>query len=92
MSFEVKAGEIFCIAGIEGNGQTEIVELITGLKKLSSGKVTLLGNDISHLPIRKRTEAGIGHIPEDRHKHGLVLEYTVEENMGATNLLYGATF
>lgn len=81
VSFEVKAGEIFCVAGIEGNGQTELVELITGLKKLTSGKVTLLGNEIQNLSIRKRTESGIGHIPEDRHKHGLVLDYTVEENM-----------
>ena len=81
VSFEVKAGEIFCVAGIEGNGQTELVELITGLKKLTSGSVTLNGNEISDLPIRQRTEAGIGHIPEDRHKHGLVLEYSVEENM-----------
>ncbi len=81
VSFEVKAGEIFCVAGIEGNGQTELVELITGLKKLTSGSVTLNGNEISNLPIRQRTEAGIGHIPEDRHKHGLVLEYSVEENM-----------
>ncbi|MCH4889144.1 ABC transporter ATP-binding protein [Acidaminobacter sp. JC074] len=81
VSFEVKAGEIFCVAGIEGNGQTELVELITGLEKLTSGKITLNNNEIQNLSIRKRTEAGIGHIPEDRHKHGLVLEYSVEENM-----------
>jgi simple sugar transport system ATP-binding protein len=81
VSFEVKAGEIFCVAGIEGNGQTELVELIAGLKKPTSGKISLLDQDIQHLSIRERTEAGIGHIPEDRHKHGLVLEYSVEENM-----------
>ena len=81
VSFEVKAGEIFCVAGIEGNGQTELVELITGLKKLTSGKISLNNKEIQNYPIRKRTEAGIGHIPEDRHKHGLVLEYSVEENM-----------
>jgi len=81
VSFEVKAGEIFCVAGIEGNGQTELVELIAGLKKATSGTINMLGNDIQNLSIRKRTEAGIGHIPEDRHKHGLVLEYSVEENM-----------
>jgi simple sugar transport system ATP-binding protein len=81
VSFDVKAGEIFCVAGIEGNGQTELVELITGLKKQTEGTVKLLGNEIQNLPIRKRTEAGIGHIPEDRHKHGLVLEYTVEQNI-----------
>lgn len=81
VSFEVKAGEIFCVAGIEGNGQTELVELIAGLRKSTGGKINLLGQDIHNLSIRKRTEAGIGHIPEDRHKHGLVLEYSVEENM-----------
>lgn len=81
VSFKVHAGEIFCIAGIEGNGQTELVELITGLLKQTSGSIKLLGNSIEQLSIRKRTEAGIGHIPEDRHKHGLVLEYTVEENI-----------
>lgn len=81
VSFEVKSGEIFCIAGIEGNGQTEIIELITGLAKATSGSIKLLGNEIVNMPIRKRTEAGIGHIPEDRHKHGLVLDYSVEENM-----------
>lgn len=81
VSFEVRAGEIFCVAGIEGNGQTELVELITGLEKASKGSVKLLGQEILEMPIRKRTEAGIGHIPEDRHKHGLVLDYSVEENM-----------
>lgn len=81
VSFKVHAGEIFCVAGIEGNGQTELVELITGLKKSTGGTVKLLGEDLLSLSIRKRTEAGIGHIPEDRHKHGLVLDYTVEENM-----------
>jgi len=81
VSFKVHSGEIFCVAGIEGNGQTELVELITGLLKQTSGTIKLLGNSIENLSIRKRTEAGIGHIPEDRHKHGLVLDYTVEENM-----------
>jgi len=81
ISFKVRAGEIFCIAGIEGNGQTELVELIVGLKKQTSGSINLLGQSIENLSVRKRTEAGIGHIPEDRHKHGLILEYSVEENM-----------
>ncbi|MBN2797442.1 MAG: ABC transporter ATP-binding protein [Clostridia bacterium] len=81
VSFDVHAGEIFCVAGIEGNGQTELVELITGLKKQTGGTVKLLGSEIQNLSIRKRTEAGIGHIPEDRHKHGLVLDYTVEQNI-----------
>ncbi len=81
ISFEVKAGEIMGIAGIEGNGQTELVELITGLLKSTSGEVIFKGEQIQNLTIRQRTEKGIGHIPEDRHKHGLVLDYTVEENM-----------
>ncbi|MBR5486294.1 MAG: ABC transporter ATP-binding protein [Oscillospiraceae bacterium] len=79
--FEVRAGEIVCIAGIDGNGQTELVEAITGLKDSIQGKIILNGKDITKMPIRRRTLSGIGHIPEDRHKHGLVLEYTVEENM-----------
>ncbi|XMB66394.1 ABC transporter ATP-binding protein [Mycoplasmatota bacterium zrk1] len=81
VSFEIKAGEIFCLAGIEGNGQTQIIEAITGLANFSSGKLEFNGNDISGFSIRKRTLSGIGHIPEDRHKHGLVLNYTMKENM-----------
>lgn len=81
MSIEVKAGEILGIAGIDGNGQKEIIEAITGLRKIESGKVLLNGKDISSLGIREKTESGIGHIPEDRHKHGLVLEYSLGENI-----------
>lgn len=81
LSLQAKAGEILGVAGIEGNGQTELIEAITGLRNIESGQVVLNGKDISNLPIRKRTEEGIGHIPEDRHKHGLVLDYTVQENM-----------
>ncbi len=81
INFEVKKGEIVAIAGIEGNGQSEVINVITGLENGNDGQVYLNGNDISKEKIRKRTVAGIGHIPEDRHKHGLVLEYTVEENM-----------
>ncbi len=81
VSFKVRKGEIFCVAGIEGNGQTELIELITGLKKLTSGKIKIDGKNIENLNIRERTETGIGHIPEDRHKHGLVLDYSLEENM-----------
>lgn len=80
-TLEVKAGEILGIAGVEGNGQTELVEAITGLKSAESGKVLLLGKDITKNSIRERIEAGIAHIPEDRHKRGLVLDYTIEENM-----------
>ncbi len=81
VSFEVHAGEILCIAGIDGNGQTELVYGLTGLEKASAGKITLLGQDISNASIRKRAMAGMSHIPEDRHKHGLVLAYTLEQNM-----------
>ena len=81
VSFEVKAGEILCIAGIDGNGQTELIFGLTGLEKASAGKITLCGQDISKASIRKRALAGMSHIPEDRHKHGLVLSYTLEQNL-----------
>lgn len=81
VSFKVRRGEIVCIAGIDGNGQTELVYGITGLEPLKSGKVEMLGADISKAPIRKRSVMGMSHIPEDRHKHGLVLDYTLENNL-----------
>ena len=81
LSFNVRAGEIVCIAGIDGNGQTEFISALTGLDEISSGKVTLLGEDITHKPIRYKNTHGLSHIPEDRHKHGLVLDYMLDENM-----------
>lgn len=81
VSFEVKAGEILCIAGIEGNGQTQLISAITGLGKLSGGSIMLDGSDITHKSVRERCVTGMAHIPEDRHKHGLVLDYTLEQNM-----------
>lgn len=81
LNLEVKAGEIMGIAGIDGNGQTEFIEAITGLRSLESGKITLNGVDITKFSVRHKTEAGIGHIPEDRHKHGLVLDYSLAENI-----------
>jgi len=81
VSFDVRAGEIVCIAGIDGNGQTEFVSALTGLEKMSQGKITLCGKDISQASIRTRATSGMSHIPEDRHKHGLVLDYSLEENM-----------
>ena len=81
VSFNVRAGEIVCIAGIDGNGQTELVYGLTGLEPLKGGKITLEGQDITNAPIRKRSTMGMSHIPEDRHKHGLVLDYTLEDNM-----------
>ena len=80
-SLEVRAGEIVCLAGIEGNGQTEFVYAVTGLEKPSQGRVTLCGRDITKMPIRERGKLGMAHIPEDRHKHGLVLDYTLENNL-----------
>ncbi len=81
VSFNVRAGEIVCIAGIDGNGQTEFVGGLTGLDDVSSGKITLDGVDITNKSIRYKNTHGMSHIPEDRHKHGLVLDYTLEENM-----------
>ncbi|HCQ74254.1 MAG TPA: heme ABC transporter ATP-binding protein, partial [Clostridiales bacterium] len=74
VSFKVRKGEIVCIAGIDGNGQTELVYGITGLEHAKSGSVKLNGVDITHASIRKRNISGMSHIPEDRHKHGLVLD------------------
>ena len=81
VSFTVRAGEIVCIAGIDGNGQTELVYGISGLESPVSGSISLHGKDITHAPIRKRSTMGMSHIPEDRHKHGLVLDYTLEDNL-----------
>ena len=80
VSFDVRAGEIVCIAGIDGNGQTEFVFGLTGLEPLSGGKIELCGEDISKASVRQRG-AYMSHIPEDRHKHGLVLDFTLEQNM-----------
>ena len=81
VSLEVRAGEIVCIAGIDGNGQTEFVHGLTGLEKLVSGKITLMGEEVTKAPIRRRSLLGMSHIPEDRHKHGLVLDYSLEDNI-----------
>ena len=81
VSLQVRRGEIVCLAGIEGNGQTEFIYALTGLEKQSAGTITLCGHDISKAPIRERSRDGMSHIPEDRHKHGLVLDFTLEQNM-----------
>ncbi len=81
VSFDVRSGEIVCIAGIDGNGQTELVYGITGMEKASHGKITLCGRDISKASIHDRSAAGLSHIPEDRHKHGLVLDDSLENNI-----------
>ncbi|CAI8903074.1 Guanosine import ATP-binding protein NupO [Priestia megaterium] len=82
LDLSVRAGEIVGIAGVDGNGQTELIEAITGLRKIKSGSITLKNQELSTLSTRKITESGIGHIPQDRHKHGLVLDYTIGENIG----------
>ena len=84
VSLQVRAGEIVCIAGIDGNGQSEFIQGLTGLEKLaphSNTTITLSGLDITKKSIRERSKAGMSHVPEDRHKHGLVLDYTLEQNM-----------
>ncbi|MBQ1789187.1 MAG: ABC transporter ATP-binding protein, partial [Oscillospiraceae bacterium] len=81
VSLKVRAGEIVCLAGIDGNGQSEFVYGLSGLEPLVSGKITLCGKDITKASIRERSVMGISHIPEDRHKHGLVLDYSLEDNL-----------
>ncbi len=81
VSFDVRAGEILCIAGIDGNGQSELIYGITGLEKASAGQISLCGKDISKASIHGRNASGMSHIPEDRHKHGLVLDDSLENNI-----------
>ncbi|MET3508181.1 ABC transporter ATP-binding protein [Halalkalibacter oceani] len=81
LSLDIKAGEIVGLAGVEGNGQTELIEAITGLRKVEAGTIQLKGQPLQNLKPREVTEAGIGHIPQDRHKHGLVLDFTIGENI-----------
>ena len=81
VSFQVRAGEIVCIAGIDGNGQTELVYGLTGLEPLESGRILLEEQDITRSSIRRRSVMGMSHIPEDRQKHGLVLDFSLEDNL-----------
>lgn len=81
VSFSVRRGEILCVAGIEGNGQSELVKAITGLMPHDDGEIYLNNIDITNFTIRKKTLTGIGHIPEDRHRYGLVLDYNLAENL-----------
>ncbi len=81
VSLKVRRGEIVCIAGIDGNGQTEFVHGLTGLEPLKAGTIVMNGKDITQESIRKRVLDGMSHIPEDRHKHGLVLDYSLEDNL-----------
>jgi general nucleoside transport system ATP-binding protein len=81
VSLEVRAGEILGVAGVQGNGQTELVEALTGLRRVEEGRVMLLGEDATHSTPRQIVEAGVAHVPEDRHKHGLVLSFPVCDNI-----------
>ena len=81
VSFSIHRGEIFAIAGVSGNGQIEIADAIAGLTRASNGRILLMGSDITHWNVRKRTEAGISYIPEDRQTYGLVLDFTLNENL-----------
>jgi simple sugar transport system ATP-binding protein len=81
VSFDVHAGEIVAIAGVDGNGQTQLIDAITGLAKPESGSVVVAGQDLSGQSAHSFLEHGVGHIPEDRHRRGLVLEFTLAENL-----------
>ena len=81
VSFEVRAGEVLCVAGVEGNGQTALAETLMGLRPVSSGTIHLDGGDITHKSVKQVLAAGVGYIPEDRKKDGLVGEFTIEENL-----------
>ncbi|MEU6989745.1 ABC transporter ATP-binding protein [Streptomyces sp. NPDC046465] len=80
ISFTIHEGEVLGIAGVEGNGQTELIDALIGLKHADSGVIRMAGDDITAVPTRKRREDGIGYIPEDRHRHGLLLESPLWEN------------
>lgn len=81
LNLTVRKGEILGIAGIDGNGQSELIEAITGLRKSKSGSVTINGANMTNKKPRKITESGVGHIPQDRHKHGLVLDFSIGHNI-----------
>ena len=81
VSFSVHAGEVLGIAGVQGNGQTELAEALTGLRHIESGHFTLSGKDLTNKAPRLVTEAGLANIPEDRQRHGLVLNYSITDNM-----------
>jgi ABC-type uncharacterized transport system ATPase subunit len=81
VGFTVRAGEIVGIAGVDGNGQTELIEALTGLRKAKSGRITIGGKDVSHESARERLDEGLGHIPEDRLRRGIILEFSLAENL-----------
>ncbi|MDE7494235.1 ATP-binding cassette domain-containing protein, partial [Streptococcus agalactiae] len=81
LSLDVRAGEIVGIAGIDGNGQSELIQAITGLRKVTSGQIVIKGKDVTKFSSRQITELSVGHVPEDRHRDGLVLDMTMAENL-----------
>jgi len=81
VSFEVKAGEVLGVAGVQGNGQTELVEALTGLRQIESGSITIAGQDATNASPRAITEIGVAHVPEDRQRDGLVLSFPIKDNM-----------
>jgi simple sugar transport system ATP-binding protein len=81
ISLSVRAGEIVGIAGVDGNGQSELIEALTGLRKRESGRIVIAGSEVEGSSARRMLDAGLGHIPEDRHRRGLVLEFSIAENM-----------
>ncbi|HMR68247.1 MAG TPA: ATP-binding cassette domain-containing protein, partial [Anaerolineae bacterium] len=81
VSLEVRAGEVVGIAGVQGNGQTELVEALTGLRKVESGSITIAGQEMAHATPRKITELGVAHVPEDRQRDGLVLSFPIKDNI-----------
>jgi ABC-type uncharacterized transport system ATPase subunit len=81
VSLAIAAGEIVGIAGVEGNGQTELVEAIAGLRPVTSGEVVVAGRDVARMSVRERAAAGVSHIPEDRHLRGLILDYSIADNL-----------
>jgi len=85
LSLEVREGEVLGIAGVDGNGQSELIQAITGLMPVHSGKIFLDGKDITNASIMERIEAGVGHVPEDRQKQGLILNFRLDENVVVKN-------
>ncbi len=88
VSFDVCAGEVLGVAGVQGNGQTELVEVLTGLRAAAGGRVTIAGQDLTNGSPRAVFEAGVGHVPEDRQEHGLVLSYSVADNLVLNRYYY----
>src|SRR5690606_16615915 len=81
LSLEVRAGEILGVAGVQGNGQTELVEAITGLRETASGHIVIEGKDVTTATPRQITEAGVAHVPEDRQKDGMVASFSIKDNL-----------